>query len=445
MKPLVAIAAAAALTAAPRLAAGNGGNSHTWITFHAIEHLPDGELKRLLTRDEMRMMLVNGAVFPDGGYIVDDDYGEMSHWEPFVEAYIRWIRDNHDHPFTRGEASEHVAFLMGLASHGMADQVFDSTFMDAARIYDAAGWSEELLDSFDTATDVILVAETGVNYLDTLPWVPAEDISALYAEAFGYDVSPNVLDSTQELLHRFVLNYAVSSAADPADVMRYREQYPWAAEHLMETSAVGAPPCEGEVVADYFLAIWDRLHEVSGPQNHVIATYPRDGSTGHPTDYSLVESQVVIVFGSGIFEAELPGHFTITDSTGKSYELAIGTQWGADEANLVKLRPMEDWAQDETFTVTVLPGLVSNDGQEIDGLSFSFSTGGTAGDDPTSDPTPHVGEPDVGEAPGGCCSTSRRDGAGAAAVLALLVAVALRTAGPSRGTRAGRRSSDPRR
>jgi hypothetical protein len=182
---------------------------------------------------------------------------------------------------------------------------------------------------------------------------------------------------------------------------------------------------------------------VSGAQNHVIATYPRDGSTGHPTDYSLVESQVVIVFGSGIFEAELPGHFTITDSTGKSYELDIGTQWGADEANLVKLRPMEDWAQDETFTVTVLPGLVTNDGQEIDGLSFTFSTGGDADDDPTSDPTPHVGEPDVGEAPGGCCSAS--GGGGGAAALALLVALALRTGGPSRGTRAGRRSSGPRR
>lgn len=427
MRAVVAIAIAAGIALAPRAAAANGGNSHTWITFHAIEHLPDGELKRLLSRPEIRTMLVNGAVFPDGGYVVDDDYGEMSHWEPFVEAYIRWIRDSQDHPYTRGEASEHVAFLMGLASHGMADQVFDSTFMDAARIYDAAGWSEELLDSFDTATDVLLVADTGVNYLDTLPWVPADDLSALYLDAFGYEVSANVLDSTQELLHRFVLNYAVSSAADPADVQRYTDQYPWAAEHLMEAAEVGSPPCEGEVVADYFLALWDRLHEVSGPQNHVIATYPRDGSDGHPTDYSMVEAQVVVVFGSGIFEDQLPGHFTITDSTGKSYELGIGTQWGADEANLVKLRPLEDWAQDETFTVTVLPGLVTNDGQAIDEWSFTFSTGGGGSDDPTSDPTPHVGEPDVGEAPGaGCCSTSGSAGSIGLGLLALVIVVGFR-------------------
>lgn len=436
MRRFAALAALAALTLAPRLAAGNGGNSHTWITFHAIEeHLPDGELKRLLTRPEMRTMLVNGAVFPDGGYVVDDDYGEMSHWEPFVEAYIRWIRDELDHPYTQGEAGEHVAFLMGLASHGMADQVFDSTFMDAARIHDAAGWSEELLDSFDTATDVLLVADTGINYLDTLPWVPADDLSALYLEAFGYEVSPGVLDSTQELLHRFVLNYAVSAAADPSDVQRYADQYPWAAANLMDPGMVGSPPCEGEVVADYLLAIWDRLHEVSGPQNHVIATYPRDGSTGHPTDYSMVESQVVIVFGSGIFEDQLPGHFAITDSTGRSYELAIGTQWGADEANLVRLRPMEDWAEDETFTVTVSPGLVTNDGLEVDAWSFGFATGGAADDDPTSDPTPHVGEPDVGEAPGGCCSTS--GGAGSIG-LALLALIAVLVRGAARRPRRAR-------
>ena len=424
MRRGLAAALALAALAAPRAAAANGGNSHAWITFHAIDHLPDGHLKELLTRPELRQMLVNGAVFPDGGYVVDDDYGEMAHWEPFIEAYLGWMRDSLDPPFNRGEPAEHVAFLMGIASHGMADQVFDSTFMDAARIHDAAGWSDELLDSFDTATDVLLVADTGANYLDTLPWVPAAEMSALYLDAFGYEVSANVLDSTQELLHRFVLNYAVSSAADPADVQRYAEQYPWAAEHLMEPSEVGSPPCEGEVVADYFLAIWDRLHDVSGPQNHLIATYPRDGAAGHPTDYSMVEAQVVIVFGSGIYEDQLAGRFTVTDSTGKSYELAVGTQWGADEANLVKLRPMEDWAEDETFTVTVLPGLTTNDGQTIGEHSFTFSTGGASDGDPTSDPTPHVGEPDVGEPPGGCCSTG--GGGGGAGALALLVALATR-------------------
>lgn len=73
--------------------------------------------------------------------------------------------------------------------------------------------------------------------------------------------------------------------------------------------------------------------------------------------------------------------------------------------------------------MTVRPGLVTNDGQAIGEWSFKFSTDGAADDDPTSDPTPHVGEPDVGEAAGGCCSTA--DGAGSIA-LGLLALVAIR-------------------
>lgn len=432
-----------ALAALALACLGNGGNSHAWITEHALEHLPDGALQRMLTSPEVRPMLINGSVFPDGGYVVDDDYGEMAHWEPFVEAYIRWIRDELPRPLDRGAAAEHVAFLMGVASHGMADQVFDATYMDAARIHDAAGWSDELLMDFDSATDVVLVAETGVNYLDLPVWVPAEEVSALYRDAFGYAIGPDELFNTQELLHRIVLNYAVSTAADPADVQEQRDRYPWGTANLMDPTFVGSPPCEGEIVADYFLAIWDRLHDESGLQNYVIATYPRDGAAGHPTDSTLVESEVVIVFGSGVAEADLAGRVTVTDAAGAPVDVTIGTQWGADVANLVKLRPLDDWAADATYTVTVAPGLVTNDGLSLDApWSFTFSTAAAPVTDPTSDPTPHTGEPDVG-APaeaGGCCAAS---GGAGSALLAVLVLSALR-AGPSRGTRRPRRRAGRR-
>jgi hypothetical protein len=422
-----------ALLASPGAARANGGNSHTWISMHALEHLPEGNLKELLSRPELRAMLVNGSVYPDGGYVAGDrDYGETAHWEPFVEAYIRWIQGEFDVPLNTGEAAEHVAFLMGMASHGMADQVFDATFMEGARVYDADGWSDELLDSLDTATDVMLVAETGVSYLDILPWVPGDDLSALYRDAFGIDISPSQLDANQELLHRFVLNYAVSTAMDPDDVQRYVDRYPWSAANLMDPTVAGGPPCEGEIAAAYWLAIWDRLHDVSGPQNFVIATYPRDGSAGHPTDYTAPESQVAIVFGSGFYEDQLIAAAEIRDSTGKVYELEKGTQWGADESNLLWLRPTEDWAQDETFTVTLAAGLDTIDGfTTTEPIVFTFSTTATTEPaDPTDDPTPHTGEPDVGELPpmaedGGC--SAGRGGAGAAgAWLAALGLLALR-------------------
>ena len=70
---------------APALA--NGQTSHLWITDAALERLPEGELKELLTREDLRPWLRNGTMFPDGGYAVDDGYGEIAHWEPFQSLY----------------------------------------------------------------------------------------------------------------------------------------------------------------------------------------------------------------------------------------------------------------------------------------------------------------------------------------------------------------------
>ena len=115
------------LGAQPALA--NGQSTHLWITEHALTHLPDGELKDIVSDPANRQMLRNGTMFPDGGYAVSDDYGEIAHWEGFQSAYREWIENNYPQPFSDAGA-QHVAFLMGMASHGMADQVFDSLFME---------------------------------------------------------------------------------------------------------------------------------------------------------------------------------------------------------------------------------------------------------------------------------------------------------------------------
>ncbi|MBK9649614.1 MAG: hypothetical protein IPO67_31430 [Deltaproteobacteria bacterium] len=71
---------------APALA--NGQTTHSWISVHALAHLPPGDLHDLLTREDLAPYLLNGTMFPDGGYAVGDDYGERAHWEPFQSAYL---------------------------------------------------------------------------------------------------------------------------------------------------------------------------------------------------------------------------------------------------------------------------------------------------------------------------------------------------------------------
>lgn len=136
----------------------NGQSTHCWISEQAILELPDGELKTFLSEPELELYWRNGTMFPDGGYAILDDYGEISHWEGFQKVYLAWIKDNYTRPWS-DEATHHIAFLLGMASHGMADQTFDAMYFRRAYVYDAAGnWDVSL----DEATDVTFVADTVV-------------------------------------------------------------------------------------------------------------------------------------------------------------------------------------------------------------------------------------------------------------------------------------------
>ena len=117
-------------------ALANGQTTHMWISHEALEVLPEGDLKSFLEKPEHVAALENGTMFPDGGYAVGHPYGETAHWEPFQGLYRDWILDNFDGPLDP-QAGEYVAFYLGMASHGMADQVFDALYMERSKQKDA--------------------------------------------------------------------------------------------------------------------------------------------------------------------------------------------------------------------------------------------------------------------------------------------------------------------
>ena len=108
-------------------ALGNGQSTHAWISQQAVSALAPGELRALMSDPELELYWRNGTMFPDGGYPIGDDYGEIAHWEPFQRAYMAWIQQQFQPPWT-DEAQRHIAFWLGLASHGMADQTFDAMY-----------------------------------------------------------------------------------------------------------------------------------------------------------------------------------------------------------------------------------------------------------------------------------------------------------------------------
>ena len=385
------------------VALANGLNTHVWITLAARDLLPEGDLKSLVTDPEVEDALRNGAQFPDGGYAVGDGYGEVAHWEPMQSELLDYVRETWGPPPYGGDAALHVAFLLGMASHGMGDQVFDGNYIERVRWYDA---DADPANSFDEATDVAFAALTGGQPVPPL-WVP-EVLPELFAR-HGYSVTQATLESGQALTG-LAITYVGLAALNPEAVAQYEAEWPWATTHLEDPTAVGRPADEAVAVAWYWQKLWSRLNGEDAFDPPVLGTFPPDGGFGHPTAADSVESRVTLVFARGLIPDSLPtGVITVEDGAGHHYAPATVVYYGRD-SHVVLLEPFEDWAADEDFTVTVAPFVTDIVGQTMtEPWSFTFSTRAPPVD--SDDPTP--------DAAGCGCSGGHAPPAGAALLLGL--------------------------
>lgn len=395
-RPLPACLAGAcclSLLLAPALAEANGQSTHLWITDHAITHVPEGPLKEFLTRPELRKMLDNGTMFPDGGYAINDPYAEIAHWEPFQGAYLEWLLMSYAPPYT-GEGAEHLAFLLGMGSHGMADQVFDSLYGERVKAYDGA------FGDFDTASDIIFMSNFEPMNAPS-DWVPYELFDQLYLDVAAYDVDPADMMQGQNYLRIAVNSVAIFSQM-PDQVSEAAAPFPWGSEHLLDEAVPGAPPCEGEVIARYWRALWALAHEQALP-GPVLATIPADGGANHPTDSASLESWVSVVFARGLEAGPLSAEaFTVEAEGGGAVPLSLWHYYGQD-SHVVHLQPEADLAADTVYTVTVDPRVATIHGEALEGYSFRFSTGpegptpGVPEWPPDHDPDPDMGGTDTGD------------------------------------------------
>lgn len=384
------------LALSPALA--NGLTSHQWITLQAVERLPVGELRDLLESEDGRPALLNGALFPDGGYAVGDGYGEMAHWEPFQMAYLEWIREN-------DAADAYKAFLFGLTSHGMADQTFDAMFMERSKVYDAdAGWAEGR--SMDEATDVALAAAVGPGEVPPV-WFP-EVFPVLFA-AQGHDVDEATLTQGTSLAGVAIRSVGVWSQI-PETVAGYDAQFPWADAHIVDPEVRCSPVCEADMVAAYWQVVWDRLEGGDGWTHPVIATVPADGEGAQPIEAGSPESTVAIVFARGLASMfVVPGVITVADADGRDVPVDLNLFYGED-SHVILVAPVDGWTAETDYVVTVHPGLATFDGPVMEEeYRFTFDT--RARVDDTAEDTGAV--PMLAEGCG-CSSVRASDASGAA-------------------------------
>ncbi len=278
-------------SATPALAHGIFGHVH--VTGWAVENLPSGPLADFFEEPEVMNAALFGAAFTDSGYWPRNNdirdaarsYAEHTHWEPFVQDFIVWIRENDPPPWTDLESRKRVGFLMGCAAHGMQDELFDSLFLYQIEEHDGAGQ-----DAADPGTDghVRFIPET---------YVPLDALLEVYA-TLDQNVTEDVIDRSVTTMMDVYMNDNFGFAIAEGMNDQYRDVIPWAAEHYLDDSIPGSLRSEVKPTLEYLTAVWQRLHGTWSVDDAVIATYPNLPRRLLGADSSSPDSWVTLVFGA---------------------------------------------------------------------------------------------------------------------------------------------------
>ena len=343
----------------PAVAHANGNHAHSFISLHALEHLPDGPLRDFLSDPALQKALLNGTVFPDGGYAIGNGYGETAHWEPYQRELLAYVKARHPQLENDPAAREKLAFLFGMFSHGMADQTYDALFMDAAKVHDQKGWKDELLTSFDTATDVFWCHNHGPSPVPEL-WLPIDDIVAVYS-ARGEPVDAEIVQNGQLLLNTVVLNYPKATAQDEAKVSELKAMYPWGFEHLTDPHRPGSPLCEGKIVAAYWQSIWAELHGAP-PELRILASVPTAGASHPFVTKDDPEAKIAVIVSRGLSAKDLPADALVARTADGQQLPTKQNLFYGNASHVLRLLPQSDWPRDQAVTLHLKAGVVSYDG-----------------------------------------------------------------------------------
>ena len=288
----------------------------------------------------LRPMLINGTVFPDGGYAVNHPYGEAAHWEPTQRMLAKNVLAACPQPTQTQACREKLAFLFGMASHGMADQVFDSLYMEAAKKHDAKNWADGLTDSFDSSTDVLWVASHG-GLVAPARWMPMDEILATYKE-MKLDVTAGTIEDGQTLILVGVLSFGNNAGKNPTMVQDAKDRYPWGAAHLDDPQTPGSPPCEARIVAAYWQHLWAEWVDGAAPSLEVLATVPGQGGGGLAAAPADPASTTAIVLSRGLDQASVGATSLAASSAGAPQPGKLNLFYG-QSSHVLRLLPNESW------------------------------------------------------------------------------------------------------
>ncbi len=357
-------------------AAGHGINGHVHVTGWAIERLPPGEVADFFADPELFDVALFAASFPDSGYAIDDPYGEMAHWPPFLEAYIRHVLAEAGPPFDTPEKRRQAAFVIGLACHGLQDEIFDSIFLHHIREHDGEGQ-----DSADSGTDAMLSTD---GYLRFKPpqWAPIDDLIEVFA-AEGHAVEAGTIEAGMARVKVFVID-AFPNLAPILDE-RLRPLLPWTAEHYIDPAVPGSLAAEIPATGAFIEALWARLHGRMPVAAMVGHAYPDGRRRLMSLDADSAGSWITLVLGIGARVGSVTAERVALEGPAGPVPFDLHhTRWGGspdDWTRIVQLRPRAPLEADAAYVVRLEPGMELIDGRVFDAAwSHAFRTPCAPGD-----------------------------------------------------------------
>ncbi len=370
---LAALAAAAALGGLAGSAQATGMQGHIYMAQCAAEQVRDPRLRGLLETHPKQ--LANGGYFPDSGYTAKDhDQGEIAHWEPFVEAYIKVIRERYKPPYD-GEAAEHIAFLMGLAAHGITDSTFDSLFYERAEQVDGGDF-----DAFDLSMDVFIAHDKPRYFVPEYAY-DAATLSAVYARVPHPVPAENITQAmtTARTGLSAVAGLLYAGADD------YGKRYPWARAHVFLTRTPGGYPHGADVVTGYYREILRRLDGDVSADAMLIGSYPDANRPMVTLDAARADGKVVLFFGHGLDRKSITADsVVITDPAGNVVPTKTAPYRGDTYPNVLTVKSSARWAPATKYRVRIAKDLRTLNGvspaKDLE-LTFETCTPSVAGGD----------------------------------------------------------------
>jgi hypothetical protein len=234
-----------------------GGIAHMYMAEKAISKLNDPQLQQLLLNNKEAYVV--GAYYPDSGYIKPNTYGEDSHWEPFINTFVSYLKDKYQDPIKQNPKL--VAFLFGIAAHHESDEITHWTFYPDIENHDCPGRQEEAHDLGDMGIDLLLTVDKSLwTTHPTSWWVPVKDLVAVYKRMGKEEYTAKQIIYGNAII--FLAGYGERAISAPS-YLYLQWKMPWTANHYLNWPNGGMNMDEFKI-AEYQNNLWLKLNDKTG-------------------------------------------------------------------------------------------------------------------------------------------------------------------------------------